>query len=51
MHQAFDIYLNGKLIDTVFYSPNVKVDVEEVKQSLINHDGYDSGIEVRKVKP
>lgn len=45
-HQAFDVLLNGKCIDTVFYSKNVKVDAEEVKQSLINHDGYDSRIEV-----
>jgi hypothetical protein len=48
--QAFDVYLNGKLIDTVFYSPNVSVDAEEVRRSLINHDGYDHRIVVRKTR-
>jgi hypothetical protein len=43
---AYDVYLNGKLIDTVFQSdPSSE---EEVKRSLINHDGYDPGIEVKK---
>jgi len=49
-HQAFNVYLNGKLIDTVFYSPNVSVDCDEVKRSLINHDGYNSAIQVRRVR-
>lgn len=44
---AWDIYLNGKLIDTVFDSEK---DPEEVKKSLINHDGYDPGIKVKKGK-
>jgi hypothetical protein len=43
---AFNVYLNGKLIDTVFYSASAKVDADEVRRSLINHDGYDSGIKV-----
>jgi hypothetical protein len=43
---AYDVYLDGKLIDTVFQSGIS--DEEEVKKSLINHDGYDPGIEVRK---
>lgn len=46
---AFDVFLNGKNIDTIFYSKGTKVDAEEVKQSLINHDGYDSRIEVKLV--
>lgn len=45
-HQAWNVYLNGKLIDTVFWVPSA--DADEVKRSLINHDGYDSGIVVRK---
>lgn len=44
--KAFDVFLNGEEIDTVFYNDNSNVDEEEVKRSLINHDGYDSGIEV-----
>lgn len=43
---AFDVYLNGRLIDTVFANG---YDAEEMRRSLINHDGYDSRITVRKV--
>ena len=47
---AFNVWLNNRLIDTVFYSVNKSetiVDaVESVRNSLINHDGYDSGIKV-----
>ena len=39
---------NRKNIDTVFYSDSVKVDKEEVKKSLVDHDGYDPAINVRK---
>jgi hypothetical protein len=46
MSQAFNVYLNGKKIDTVFYG-NVPVDEEDVRQSLIE-DGYDSNIVVRR---
>ena len=48
--KTFDVYLNGKVIDTVFYSKSANVDANEVKRSLVNHDGYDSGIEVIQVK-
>ena len=48
--KAFNVYLNGKLTDTVFYSASTKVDAAEVKRSLINHDGYDSRIVVRQAK-
>lgn len=48
---AFDVYLNGKLIDTVFYTESQvaagHVTTDEVKRSLVNHDGYDPGITVR----
>jgi hypothetical protein len=47
---AFDVFLNGKNIDTVFYSASSNVDADEVRRSLINHDGYDSGIVVRKAR-
>ena len=44
---AWDIYLNGKWIDTVF---GMEKDADEVKRSLINHDGYDWRIVVRKAR-
>lgn len=43
---AWNVYLNGRLIDTVFYDNNC--DKEYVRTSLINHDDYDSNIIVRK---
>jgi hypothetical protein len=45
---AFDVFLRGKNIDTVFYSPTSNVTTEEVKRSLVDHDGYDSRITVRR---
>lgn len=48
--QAFNVYKGSKLIDTVFYGKGVKVDKDEVRQSLINHDGYDADIRVTKKK-
>ena len=45
-HQAWDVYLNGHLIDTVFY--DVDCDEDYVRRGLIDHDGYDSGIVVKK---
>jgi hypothetical protein len=44
--QAWNVYLRGRLIDTVFY--NRDCDSEYVRQSLINHDGYDYRIVVRR---
>jgi hypothetical protein len=44
---AYDVFLGGKRIDTVFDS---ETDPHEVKRSLVNHDGYDSGITVRKAR-
>lgn len=45
-HQAWDVVLDGGVIDTVFYDPDM--DEDEVRRSLINHDGYDARIRVRK---
>ncbi len=45
---AWNIYLNGHKIDTVF---DQETDATEVKRSLIDHDGYDPNITVRKAKP
>ena len=43
---AWNVYLHGRLIDTVFYDN----DCEHwyVKDGLINHDGYHSNIRVFK---
>jgi hypothetical protein len=45
---AFNVWLNGKLIDTVFYGSmdgmKIADKVVDVKKSLINHDGYDPAI-------
>ena len=43
--KAYKVYLNHKLIDTVFWVNNS--DADEVRTSLINHDGYDPQIIVR----
>lgn len=40
---SFDVYLNDKLIDTVF---SLAATVADTERSLIEHDGYDSEIEV-----
>jgi hypothetical protein len=45
-HTAWNVYLHGKKIDTIFYS--TKETADSVKRSLVDHDGYDSGIVVRK---
>lgn len=43
---AWYVYLNNRRIDTVFYMPNC--DFNYIKNSLINHDGYNPRIIVRK---
>ena len=44
--QAWNVYLSGKLIDTVFYDADC--DADYVKQSLVDYDGYDTAIRVRR---
>ena len=44
---AWDVYLRGRKIDTVFATG---YDAEEMKRSLINHDGYNANITIRKAK-
>jgi len=46
MYHTFNVYANGKKINTVFDN---ETDPDRVKRSLINHDGYDPGIAVRRV--
>ena len=53
--RAFNVYipLSGdrfKLIDTVYYNATDNITTEEVKQSLVNHDGYDPRIVVGEEK-
>ena len=48
MMNAWDVYLNGKHIDTVFFTKDR--DKDYVLKSLINHDGYNPGIIVKKVR-
>ena len=42
---GWDVYLCFKWIDKVFF--NEAVTAEQVRTSLINHDGYDSRIIVK----
>ena len=44
---AWDVYLDGRKIDTVF---DQETDAVEVKRSLVDHDGYDPNITVKKAK-
>ena len=44
--EFFGVYLKGKKIDIVNFTGYTSA---EVKESLINHDGYDSRITVRKI--
>ena len=46
--RRFDVYLRGKKIDSVSVQHNMSE--KDVKDGLINHDGYDSGISLREVK-
>jgi hypothetical protein len=48
---TFNVSLNRKNIDTVFYSiSGTRAEQEEyVRKSLIDHDGYDANIKVRLV--
>lgn len=43
--RAFNVYLNGKEIDTVFDAVST---ADEVRRSLIDHDAYDPAIVVRR---
>ena len=47
---AFNVWLNNKLIDTVFYQVSAKATIQDaiddVTCSLIGHDGHDPSIKV-----
>jgi len=42
----FDIYLHGRHIETVYYDEDMAA--EEVRKSLINHDGFNTNIVIVK---
>lgn len=44
--QAWNVYLNDKNIDTVFFAKSSTA--ADVRDALINHDGYDHQITVRR---
>jgi hypothetical protein len=44
---AWNVYLDSKEIDTVFFDPYC--DKDYVYRALVEHDGYDSRIVVEKV--
>lgn len=48
---AWNVYLNGKKVETVFFNSRcdggARIDAQQVKESLVNHDGYNPSIEVR----
>lgn len=46
--QAWNVYLDGKLINTVFYTASC--DKDYVLDGLINHDGFDPAIIIRRSK-
>ena len=45
---AWDVILNGKVVDTVWYTKDC--DADYVRRSLIDHDGYNPNITVRRSK-
>ena len=44
--QAWNVYLNGEYLDTVFFLP--RHDAQDVCNSLVNHDGFDAAIIVEQ---
>jgi hypothetical protein len=48
--KRFNVYRNGRLVDSVFYSASANVTTDEVRKSLIEHDGYHPSIVVREAR-
>jgi hypothetical protein len=44
----WNVFEGRKHVDSVFYDPSMGAD--EVRRSLVNHDGYDPGIVVKREK-
>jgi len=49
MTRSFNVYHNGRNIDTIFYNNGDAITADDVKRSLINHDYYPADIIVREV--
>lgn len=53
-YKAWDVYLGRRLIETVFFNEKcdggAKITAEDVKRSLVNHDGYPAEIRVIPVR-
>ena len=49
--RAFNVYLGRKKIDKVFYQvkSREKLTSDDVRKSLIEHDGYDPSIRVHRI--
>ena len=43
----YQVFLNGKLIDIVFYQKGMTI--EEVVQGLVDHDHYPANVRVKRV--
>jgi hypothetical protein len=50
MVTKFNVYYKGRIIDAVFYAANTKETTKSVKKSLVEHDGYNLDIVVRKAR-
>ena len=52
--RKYNVSLHGKWIDAVFHNTpgarNREEREDDVKRSLVNHDGYDSAIKVTEVR-
>lgn len=46
-HDRFSVMLAGKCIDSMLIDAAQNMTAEELRRSLVNHDGYDSRITVR----
>lgn len=46
--KAFTARLNRKFVDRVFYDDSDPITTDEVKRSLVDHDGYNPNITVTR---
>lgn len=45
---AYDVFVGEECAETLFYSAVFNMTAEDVRDSLINHDGYDPAITVKR---
>ena len=48
--QQFKVYMNSKHVDTLFFPASMKITRDEVRRSLVRHDGYDPRIRIVKAR-